>query len=66
MSKENHVKRSSASADRHLDDFVVPGPSKKPQFSKPLGEVQMEALEKGPVAPNTDKSTTQQFYELIH
>ena len=55
------MKRSSASADPDLDDFVIPGPSKKPRFSKPLSEVQMEALEKGPVAPNTDKSTMWEF-----
>ena len=30
MSKENRVKRSSASVDPDLDDFVIPGPSKKP------------------------------------
>ena len=56
MSKENLVKRSVA-ADADLDDFVTPRPSKKPQFAKPLSEMQMEVLEKGPVAPNTDKST---------
>ena len=57
MSKENRIKRSSASVDPDLDDFVIPGPSKKPRFSKPLSKVQMKALEKDPVAPNTDKST---------
>ena len=59
MSKENRVQRSrsSASVDSDLDDFVIPGPFKKPRFSKPLSEVQMEALEKGPVASNMDKST---------
>ena len=41
--------------DADLDDFVVakPGPSKKAQFAKPLSEMQMTDLEKGPVVPNT-------------
>ena len=56
MWKDNVVKRSVA-ADADLDDFVTPRPSKKPRFAKPLSKVQMEALEKGSVAPNTDKST---------
>ena len=57
MSKENRKKRSVASADPDLDDFVTTVPSKKPRFAKPLSEMQMDVLEKGPVAPNTDKST---------
>ena len=45
--------------DADLDDFVLakPGPSKKAQFAKPLSEMQMIDLEKGPVVPNTEKST---------
>ena len=40
-----------------LDNFVLakPGPSKKAQFAKPLSEMQMTDLEKGPVVPNTEK-----------
>ena len=42
-----------------LGDFVLakPGPSKKVRFAKPLSETQMTDLEKGPVVPNTEKST---------
>ena len=45
--------------DADLDDFVLakPGPSKKARFAKPLSEAQMTDLEKGPVVPNTEKST---------
>ena len=45
--------------DADLDDFVLakPGPSKKARFPKPLSEMQMTNLEKGPVVPNTEKST---------
>ena len=45
--------------DADLDDFVLakPGPSKKARFAKPLSETQMTDLEKGPVVPNTEKST---------
>lgn len=52
-SKENFVKRNFAT-DIDLDDFVTP--PKKPLFGKRLSKVQMEALKKGPVAPNMDKS----------
>ena len=40
-------------------DLVLakPGPSKKARFAKPLSETQMTDLEKGPVVPNTEKST---------
>ena len=42
-----------------LGDFVLakPGPSKKVRFAKPLSETQVTDLEKGPVVPNTEKST---------
>ena len=45
--------------DADLEDFVLakPGPSKKARFTKPLSETQMTDLEKGPVMPNTEKST---------
>ena len=44
--------------DADLDDFVAkPGPSEKARFAKPLSEMQMTDLEKGPVVPNTEKST---------
>ena len=44
--------------DADLDDFVAkPGPSEKAGFAKPLSEMQMTDLEKGPVVPNTEKST---------
>ena len=45
--------------DADLDDFVLakPGPSKKVRFAKPLSETQMTDLKKGPVVPNTEKST---------
>ena len=53
VNKENNV------VDPDLDDFVlaIPGPSKKARFAKPLSETQMTELEKGPVVPNTEKST---------
>ena len=42
-----------------MDDFVLakPGPSRKARFTKPLSEMQMTDLEKGPVVPNTEKRT---------
>ena len=54
-----HVEPPESLPDADLDDFVLakPGPSKKAQFAKPLSEMQMTELEKGPVVPNTEKST---------
>lgn len=54
MSKENIVKRSVAGEIRRFYDTQT---LKKPQFAKPLSKVLMEALDKGPVALNTDNST---------
>ena len=56
--KENKQPIDPAS-DADLDDFVLakPGPSKKARFAKPLSEMQMTNLEKGPVMPNTETST---------
>ena len=56
--KENKVPIYPA-PDADLEDFVLakPGPSKKPRFAKPLSDGQMTEMEKGPVVPNTDKST---------
>ena len=55
--KEN---KRPAAVDPHqadLDDFVKPKPSKKARFAKPLSDMQMADLEKGPTVPNTEKST---------
>ena len=56
--KENQLVGDLA-VDPNLDDFVLakPGPSKKARSSKPLSEMQMTELEKGPLVPNTEKST---------
>lgn len=37
-----------------LDNFVKPKPSKKARFAKPLSDMQMADLEKGPTVPNTE------------
>ena len=58
LAKENKQPIDPA-RDADLDDFVLAkvGPSKKARFAKPLSETQMTDLEKGPVVPNTEKST---------
>ena len=59
LAKENKQPIDPAAPNADLDDFALatPGPSKKARFAKPLSETQMTDLEKGPVVPNTEKST---------
>ena len=41
----------------NLEDFQLPTKCKKSQFSDPKSSDEMDKLGKGPVVPNTDKST---------
>ena len=53
------AKENKNPAPDDLDDFVLakPGPSKKARFATPLSETKMMEIQKGPVVPNTEKST---------
>ena len=47
-------------------DLVLgkPGPYNKAQFPKPLSEMQITEIQKGPVVPNTDKRYCLGFEDL--
>ena len=53
------AKENKNPAPDDLDDFILakPGPSKKARFATPLSETKMMEIQKGPVVPNTEKST---------